>query len=121
MTCALTGPIVIKDPAKIRGKGGEDVFSERKGLGFIQNKVKGRYLPKLFLLLFTPSALEQPVFQSLHNTASNTCFQTLKCSEVHCLFLMHSISLLGAQIHVAMKNIDYKMYFDTANTGDRSI
>ncbi len=39
MTCATTGPIVIKDPEKIRGTSGEDVFSEKKGLGFIKNKV----------------------------------------------------------------------------------
>lgn len=39
VTCANTGPIVIKDPKKIRGTSGEDVFSEKKGLGFIKNKV----------------------------------------------------------------------------------
>ena len=39
VTCATTGPIVIKDPKKIRGTSGEDVFSEKKGLGFLKNKV----------------------------------------------------------------------------------
>jgi len=39
VTCAVTGPIVIRDAKKIRGTSGEDVFSEKKGLGFIQNKV----------------------------------------------------------------------------------
>jgi len=38
VTCAVTGPIVIRDAKKIRGTSGEDVFSEKKGLGFIQNK-----------------------------------------------------------------------------------
>lgn len=39
VTCAVTGPIQIQDPRKIRGSNGEDVFSEKRGLGFIQNKV----------------------------------------------------------------------------------
>lgn len=44
VTCATTGPIVIKDPKKIRGLSGEDVFSEKKGLGFIKNKVLGHFI-----------------------------------------------------------------------------
>jgi catabolite regulation protein CreA len=39
VTCAVTGPIIIKDAKKIRGRSGEDVFSEKRGLGFIKNKV----------------------------------------------------------------------------------
>lgn len=39
VTCALTGPLQIKDYKAISGPQGHEVFSERKGLSLFQNKV----------------------------------------------------------------------------------
>ena len=39
VTCALTGPLQIKDYKAIAGAEGHEVFSERKGLNLFQNKV----------------------------------------------------------------------------------
>ncbi len=39
VTCALTGPLQIKDYKAISGPEGHEVFSERKGLSLFQNKV----------------------------------------------------------------------------------
>lgn len=38
VTCALTGPLQIKDYKAISGPQGHEVFSERKGLSLFQNK-----------------------------------------------------------------------------------
>jgi len=42
VTCALTGPLQIKDYKAISGPQGHEVFSERKGLSLFQNKVNMR-------------------------------------------------------------------------------
>lgn len=39
VTCALTGPLQIKDYKAISGAEGHEVFSERKGINLFQNKV----------------------------------------------------------------------------------
>ncbi|DBA92631.1 hypothetical protein WJX77_006854 [Trebouxia sp. C0004] len=38
VTCALTGPLQIKDYKAISGPEGHEVFSERKGMSLFQNK-----------------------------------------------------------------------------------
>jgi hypothetical protein len=39
VTCAATGTLHIKDPDRIKGSEGDEVFSERRGLSLFQNKV----------------------------------------------------------------------------------
>ena len=51
VTCAATGPVVIKDVKKISGPEGSEVFSEQKGLNFFQNKV----IISVLLLSLLPS------------------------------------------------------------------
>jgi hypothetical protein len=43
LTCALTGPVTIRDLARISASDGQEVFSEQKGLNFFKNKVRLRW------------------------------------------------------------------------------
>ena len=78
MTCATTGPIVIKDPKKIRGKSGEDVFSEKKGLGFLKNKVR---LAGVFLLFKAQAYPSMNVFIVSESHAMPIQTLTLVCMQ----------------------------------------
>lgn len=52
LTCAITGPINIKNMDNIRGGDGREIFAERKNVfNLLQNKVQFMYFTSLFLAL----------------------------------------------------------------------